>query len=269
MLAAAAFATFVLRELLFGLLLLGPLIGYGVWLWGQFEIYKKEFKPRIMGLLLDFIDNDPNFGQLSYSENEGVSPKVFFQSMLFECKPIQFVSEDRIIGKIREMDFAICELDVRELSAVRSELDIVFRGIFLVAEYNFPISGRILMLPDAQRQFTQRSAKKFVVTGGRRVEKNLLPEFEAVFDTWATLDANVAKTLSPDMQRAILEFRKKTNREIFVSLIGSILFVAVQQEKDLFEPPVFQNIVSYDMVREHFEDLNLLFSIIEDVDALN
>jgi Protein of unknown function (DUF3137) len=269
LLLAISIVHFWLNELLFSLLLLIPTVVYLVWIYGQVDIYKKEFKPRIIGLVLDFIDNDINFGTLKYEENAGISPDLFFKSHLFACNPVEYVSEDYITGVIREMPFEMCELNVLEQSATRSRLDTVFRGVFLTGEYNFLMRGKILLLPDSQRQFSLRTAKQFTRRGGRRREKNLLPEFEDVFDTYSTDDANLMKTLSPDMQRAILNYQTRTKKDIYVSLIENRLFVAVSQPKDLLEPVLFRNVVSFDLVLEFFEDIHLLFTIVEDVDALN
>lgn len=260
---------FWLGELLFTLLLLLPTVIYGFWLYGQVDIFKKEFKPRIIGLVLDFIDNDVNFGELTYKEDSGIGPDHFLRSCLFACQPLEYVSEDHISGIIREMPFEVCELSVKEMSATRSQLDTIFRGTFLMGEYNFEMRGKILLLPDRQRPYATRTMKQFTRLGGRRREANLLPEFEEVFDTYSTDDANLARTLSPDMQRAILKFQQKTGKDIFVSLIENRLFVAVSQSKDLLEPVLFRNIVSFELVFEFFEDLHLLFSVVEDVDALN
>ena len=260
---------FWLSELLFSLILLIPTVIYGFWLYGQVDIWKKEFKPRIVGLVLDFIDNDVNYGELKYVEDSGIGPDWFFRSCLFACNPVEYFSEDHITGTIREMPFEVCELLVNEMSATRSQLDTVFRGTLLMGEYNFEMHGKILLLPDHQRPYATRTMKQFTRLGGRRREKNLLPEFEEVFDTYATDDANVARTLSPDMQRAILKFQKNTGKDIYVSLIENRLFVAVTQPKDLLEPVLFRNIVSFELVYEFFQDLHLLFSVVEDVDALN
>ncbi len=260
---------FVLHELLFSLILLIPTVIYGSWLWGQYVIWKKEFKPRIVGLVLDFIDNDVNFGELKYEEDSGIGPDWFLRSCLFACDPLEYISEDHITGTIREMPFEVCELDVKEMSATRSQLDTIFRGTFLMGEYNFPMRGKILLLPDARRPYATRTMKQFTRLGGRRREENLLPEFEEIFDTYSTDDANLPRVLSPDMQRAILLFQKRTRRNIYVSLIENRLFVAVEQSRDLLEPTLFKNVVSFELVFEFFQDLHLLFSVVEDVDALN
>ena len=45
------------------------------------------------------------------------------------------------------------------------------------------------------------------------------------------------------------------------------MFLAVTEPKDLLEPNVFQSNVSFELVREFFEDLQLLLSVLEDMDV--
>ncbi len=56
---------------------------------------------------------------------------------------------------------------------------------------------------------TSPAANAFHLTGGRRVEGNLLPEFEVWFDTYATPDLRVRDVISADLQYTILDFRNR------------------------------------------------------------
>lgn len=107
-----------------------------------------------------------------------------------------------------------------------------------------------------------------------RVCEHLLPEFEAFFDTYATPDVRVKDVISPEMQRKILLFRsnfQQVNRqkEIYFSIIGDKIYLALSQDKDLLEPSLLHSNVSYEVVREFYDDLRLLLEVVLDVDALN
>jgi hypothetical protein len=130
------------------------------------------------------------------------------------------------------------------------------------------------MLPDAYRKYLNRSEKAFHLLGGRRVRRNLLPEFEAFFDTYATPDARVQDTLSPDMQRVILQFRQQyqslnRKKEIYLSIIGDNIYIALTQDRNLLEPSIFQSNVSFEVIREFYEDIALLLAVVGDVDVMN
>ena len=56
---------------------------------------------------------------------------------------------------------------------------------------------------------------------------------------------------------------------MYLSFIQNAIYVAVSQEKDLLEPALWQSNMSFDLIREFYEDITLLLSIVLDVDANN
>lgn len=253
------------------------LVPVGLWisyLAFRVQVYYQEFKPRIVHLILDFIDNDINSGAFSYHPKGFIEKSRFLESKIFTHAD-EYKGEDLIRGQIREMPFELCELRVREFSPTRRQVDYVFQGVFLIGDfYRTDMRGSILMLPDAYRKYLSRSEKAFHLLGGRRVRRNLLPEFEAFFDTYATPDARVQDTLSPDMQRVILQFRQQyqnlnRKKEIYLSIIGDNIYIALTQDRNLLEPSIFQSNVSFEVIREFYEDIALLLAVVGDVDVMN
>ncbi|MBC7776841.1 MAG: hypothetical protein H7246_15520, partial [Phycisphaerae bacterium] len=128
---------------------LALLIPVGLWityLVFKIQVFFKEFKPRIVALLLDFIDNDVNFTFDGYEAKGFIPPEKFLESRIFTTCDDYF-GEDLIRGQVRETPFEACELRVREFSEVRSRLDLVFSGIFLMADYQrWDMHGMVLGL---------------------------------------------------------------------------------------------------------------------------
>jgi hypothetical protein len=58
-------------------------------------------------------------------------------------------------------------------------------------------------------------------------------------------------------------------KEIYISIIGDKIYLALTQDKNLLEPSLFQSNVSFDIVREFYEDLRILLDVVLDVDAMN
>ncbi len=256
-------------------LFLALMVGFWIaYLAFRVQVFFKEFKPRIVTLLLDFIDNDVNFTFENYDPKGLIPAGRFFESRIFTSAD-EYMGEDLIRGQVRETPFEVCELRVREFSAVRNRLDRVFQGIFLIADFQrWDLHGGVLVLPDAYRKYMSRSERAFHLEGGRRVRDNMLPEFEAFFDTYATPDVRVKDVMSPEMQRKILRFRSRfqeVNRmkEIYFSIIGDKIYLALSQDKNLLEPSLLHSNVSYEVVREFYDDLRLLLEVVLDVDAMN
>lgn len=256
------------------LLLLIPIGLWIAYLGFRVQVYYQEFKPRIVGLVLDFIDNDINFGSFRYDAKGAIPLKTFLASKIF-TRADEYEAEDLITGQVRELPFELCELRVREFSDVRTRLDYVFQGVFLWGDFlRADMKGSILLLPDEYRKYLSRSERAFHLTGGRRVQNNLLPEFEACFDTYATPNVRLQDVLSTDLQRAILQFRQRfqqvnRQKEMYLSIIDDKIYIALTQDKDLLEPSLFRNTVSFEVVREFYEDINLLMDILREVDVMN
>lgn len=263
-----------LNIFLITLVLLIPIGCWIAYLAFRIQVFFKEFKPRIVELLLDFIDNDVNFTFKGYEPKGKIAAEHFLESRIFTTAD-DYVGEDLISGQVRETPFEACELRVREFSDVRNRLDYVFRGIFLIADYQrWDMHGGVLVLPDAYRKYLSRSERAFHLIGGRRIRGSVLPEFEAIFDTYATPDARVKDIISAEMQRAILQFRhhfQQSNRqkEIYFSVIGDKIYLALTQDRDLLEPSLFVTNVSFEMVKEFYDDLALLLNLVKEVDVMN
>ncbi|MCB0527135.1 MAG: DUF3137 domain-containing protein [Saprospiraceae bacterium] len=278
-LSALMIAGVVAVQLFMGIFLLSLLLAIPVAMWVSYlgfriRVFFQEFKPRVVGLLLDFIDNDVNFTFEGYDSKGSISKNDFLESRIFTTAD-DYAGEDMIRGQVRETPFELCELRVREFSPARNKLDYVFRGIFLIGDYKrWDLHGGVLVLPDAYRKYLSRSERAFHYEGGRRVRDNLLPEFEAFFDTYATSDIRVQDVISTDLQHVILDFRrrfqeKNRQKEIYFSIIGDKIYLALTQDKDLLEPSLFANNANFETVVEFYNDLRLLLQVVLDVDAMN
>lgn len=258
----------------FTLLLLIPVALWISYLVFRVQVFYQEFKPRIVGLILDFIDNDVNFSFSGYDPKGSISKKQFLESRIFTTAD-DFAGEDLIRGQVRETPFELCELRVQEFSPARSKLDYVFRGVFLIGDYKrWDLHGGVLVLPDAYRKYLSRSERAFHLVGGRRVTGNLLPEFEVFFDTYATPDIRIQDVISTDMQRVILQFRqmfqgKNRDKEIYFSIIADKIYLALTQDRNLLEPSLFANNANFETVLEFYQDIRLLLEVVLDVDVMN
>jgi hypothetical protein len=330
-----------LQVFVLSLFLAIPIGIYIAYLYAQVRKFQKTFKPRVVRLILDFIDNDVNYGTLYYDESKSIDIREFQYSQIFSEEILEYVGEDHISGKIGELAFELCELDARAFSRTRSKIDTVFRGIFLHAEFDdfkkrlafytrlseinqkihtikgvenliheleewqideqheelhklltekeaiefdlnqlayneeesdaaIKIKGKILIIPREYRNAEVRSIKKFLLSGGEEVESDSqLPDFQALFMTFATLDSPVDTLLSEEMQNKILDYHDFTGCKLYLSVIGNDIYIAVDEPNDFLEPYIFESNVSYDLIREFYEKIVILTSIVKDFDENN
>jgi hypothetical protein len=257
-----------LNILVITLVLMIPIGLYISYLLYRIRRFVITFKPLVVNLILDFIDDGINYGTLEYYPEKTIEKKVFDDSHIFETPGDVYQGEDFITGKIGDLQFEMCELNVREMSKVRSRLNYVFRGIFMHTTFNQSINGTVLILPRNFRQYLSRTIRNISGQGGRNID-NLMKhkEFRNQFLTYSTRNAMVRNILSEYMQKTIVEYQEKTEKEIYLSLIKRKLFVAITEPKNILEPFVFRSNVSFELVREFFEDIQLMLHIIEDFEA--
>jgi Protein of unknown function (DUF3137) len=252
-------------------------IPVGLWityLGFRVQVFFKEFKPRVVALLLDFIDNDVNFSFDGYDPKGYIPLQKFLESRIF-TNADDYSGEDLIRGQVRETPFEVSELRVKEFSEVRNQLNFVFSGIFMVADFQrWDMHGGVLSLPDTYRKFLSRSERAFHLIGGRRIREGLLPEFETFFDTYVTPDVRVKDIISEEFQKAILDFRQRfqefgREKEIYFSIIGDKIYLALRQDRNLLEPSLFARNISFEVVQEFYQDLRLLLDLVMEVDRMN
>ncbi len=261
------FFGFYVNLLLVTLLLMIPLTLYVGYLIYRIRQFKQTFKPRVMNLILDFIDDGLNRGTLTYDSKRYLPRDRFLKSRLFVTEAPFYQGEDYISGKVGEMDFELCELDVREYSSVRNRLEYVFKGVFLYAIFPEEAEGMIAIWPRFVQQYLTRPIREFTFTGGYNVDHEVMNDrFREIFLTFATEETHVAGILSEPMQEAMVEYIEQTGKELYVSFIDREIFIGVTENKDILEPYIFRSNLSYDLVKEFFEDINLLLRIVEDFD---
>ncbi|MEM9917448.1 MAG: DUF3137 domain-containing protein [Bacteroidota bacterium] len=245
-----------------------PAGAYITYLLYRVQKFRQTFKPNVINLILDFIDDSLNFGTLKYDSKKFIPKSTFRKSRLFLTAAHQYKGEDHISGKIGEMDFEMCELNVRELSPVRNRLNYVFKGVFLHSTLPYSLRGSILIWPREFRQYLTKTVRAFTYTGGAAVEEEgvLTPSFERIFMTYASRGANIKGLLSQDMQAAIVEYKEKNSKEIYLSVINKDIYIGITEPKDILEPYIFSSNVSFELVREFYADIQMLVNIVQDID---
>jgi hypothetical protein len=256
-----------LQLLIITLFLSIPIALLIVYLAYRMRKFKRTFKPNVMNLILDFMDEGLNRGSLMYDQNQSISRETFFQSGLFVGKAPFFKGEDYISGKVGEMDFELSEMDIRQVSPVSNKLDQVFKGVFLHAFFPEETEGEIKIWPRDRFHHYSRAVKAFTWNEGINVDYEIMNDwFRSQFVTYALPDTHVIGILSDPMQEALANYVYETGKEIFMAFSDQDIYVAVTEDKDILEPNILRSNLSFELVREFFEDVQLLLRIIEDFD---
>lgn len=243
-----------------------PFVIYLYYQYRQIQKFREKFKPRVVELILDFIDNDLLFGELRYDAKGKISHDKFAKSNIFGVKPAVYEGEDFIEGRIGDVEFEMCELLVEEFSKVRKRLDLVFRGIFVRAKFFYPLNGKLLVLPRKSLPQRSEALKAFIRSDGQVMDPFVRHKhFLETYTVYGTKETKVSELLPKELMDFILVARERTG-EIQLSIFKENCFIAISNNKDILEPKIFQSNVSYELVREFYEDIFVALFIVTALD---
>ncbi|MEN0049487.1 MAG: DUF3137 domain-containing protein [Bacteroidota bacterium] len=255
-----------------------PIFLYVSWLFYQVQKFRQTFKPNVVKLLLDFLDDRLNYGDFFYKEKKFLSKGDFLASEIFTTSATIYQGEDYISGSIGNLEFELCELRVQDTSPVDSTLRDVFKGIFLKSNFDVKVQGKLLVIPREEKQFLERSVKKLLAGGGKNLDRTMWDSvFEAKFiayvqnsggQSWISDNQTLlAKDiLTTEMQKSLADYCTKYDKQIYLSIIDNNINLFLTEPKDFLEPYFFRSNVSFELVREFFEDIELVIKIIEEFD---
>lgn len=243
----------------------------------QMQQFRQTFKPGIVGLLLEFIEQLPNIGQLDFSAEQFVSVEQFVESGIFSTAPPPFYTgEDLITGTIGELTFELSEVNARTPSAVQGGLETLFRGVFLHAVTAFPTEGQILMIPASKRKYLTRTIRQFTRDGAERVTAGLDPAFGQDFLVYATHDSAPSipnQTPKPlryffpvSLQKYLRHYASQTGHPVFASFKGHDIYLAISMSKDILEPGIFTSNLHFGRIQEFVRDIMMLITLVNRLD---
>ena len=267
LLLAGAIAFELYLDILIVTLFLAIPIGlYIAYLLAQIRKFVQRFKPNVVKLILDFIDDGLLFGELQYDAKGLISKKRFQQSTIFGAEPAVYDGEDYIAGRIGDIEFEMCELKVQEYSRVRARLDNVFRGIFIRAKFVTPPKGKLLAVPRTTMPQLANALKQFVAAGGQNMDGLVRQEeFRKVYTVYGSKNLRINELLPEELMEFMLQYRKRAG-DIYLSIIGNYIYAAITHEKDILEPKLFQSNVSFDLVREFYNDIYVAIFMVTALD---
>jgi len=249
----------ILEADLAAILSLSICIGVGICLSMLFiGEYAAEFKQTVIGKIVKFMDEN-----LDYLPHGFIPESTFIESKIFGPKIKRYEGEDLVSGRIGATQIQFSEIDVFCEGRVNARFD----GLFLVADFNKDFTGQIIVLPDIAERLlghvgqNLQALTKFWGT----LIKLENPEFEKFFAVYGDDQIQARYVLSTSLMERIVEFRKKTNKQIFLSFIKSKVYVAVPLDKNLLEPRLAATLLDFGLVKEYFRDLQLAVGIVDDL----
>ena len=224
--------------------------------------YTQEFKERVIEPLIHFIDRD-----LRYMEDMHISESKFINSRLFTSTPDKIEGNDYIAGMIDGVKIELSDMHAQKRdkdSKGRSSWRTIFRGLFIITEFNKNFSGKTVVLPDsAQNSFGDLIGNWLQSHNINRDELIKMddPEFEREFVVYGSDQIEARYILSHSLMKRLLSFKKKSGHKVYISFVYNNVYIAIEYGKDLFEPSVFNTLLDYKVAMDYLQTLHLAVSI--------
>ncbi len=251
----------------FGFIILAMVIGTMVFIFVCRAItkgYVSDFKAGLIRRIVRFIDE-----HLSYEPAECIPKSVFMASKIFQTKPNRYKGDDLVAGKIGATQIRFSELDaVHESGSGKDRSRVtIFKGLFFIADFNKNFRTETVVLPDTAQKLFGRLGQKLQsmnVFRGQLIKLEDI-EFEKHFVVYGEDQVEARYILSPGLMKRIVDFRQKTSQKVYLSFVGSMVFVAIWLNRNLFEPRLFNTLLDFEPIRQYFEDLQLAIGIVDDL----
>lgn len=230
--------------------------------------YVFQFKVGVISKIVSFLDPS-----LQYEPRGSIEQWKFVSSRIFEHNPDRLRGDDHVTGKIGATQVEFSELHAERKEETyssrgrRRRWHTIFKGLFFIADFNKKFYGKTVVLPDtAEKLFGQAGS---FLQSLNKARGDLIkledPEFEKMFVVYGDDQVESRYVLSTSLMERIVAFRKKTGRPVYLSFVGSQVFVAVPYRKGLFEPAVFSRLTDFKAVEGYFDDLQLALGIVDDL----
>lgn len=241
LLAATAREVGLIAFLPLGGALLIILISYGV----MTSEWSRLFKWRVLTRLVKFVSPE-----LAYQPERYISEEEFRESLLFQRDPDRYHGEDLIEGRVGQTAIRLSEVHAEYKTEHYDSKGnryttwhTLFRGLFILADFNKHFNGITLVLPDVEQnllgwfgQVLQGLSAKLGMQPGELVKLED-PDFERAFKVYSTDQIEARYILTPSLMARILRFRQLTQSEIRLAFIASRLYVAIPTMHNYFEAP--------------------------------
>jgi len=227
--------------------------------------YTHEFKMSVIKPLVHAIDKS-----LLYSSETHVSEYLFEHSKLF-TSPDRMSGNDYVKGQIDGINIQFSDIHAQKKnqnSKGKDSWSTIFQGLFIVADFNKHFNGETVVLPDtAQSTFGDIIGHWLQSNNASRDELVKMddPKFEKEFVVYSTDQIEARYILSHSLMKKLLDFKHKSEHPVYISFIGTHIYMAISYNKDLFEPSVFHSLLDYKVAMEYVKTLHLAIGVVEEL----
>ncbi|WP_434579933.1 DUF3137 domain-containing protein [Sulfurimonas sp. NW15] len=225
--------------------------------------YTAQFKSLIIEPLIQEIDKN-----LTYLPNAHIAQENFTRSKIFTARPDKFSGNDYIRGEIDGIKIELSDIHAQKKhkdSKGRTSWSTIFQGLFIVCEFNKHFASQTVILPDsAQNTFGTLIGNWLQANNMSRSELVKMDNiaFEKEFVVYSNDQIEARYILTHTLMSKLLHLKKKSKHPLYVSFLGGNIYMAIEYNKDLFEPSVFHSLLKYKIAMQYIQTLHLALGIV-------
>jgi len=224
--------------------------------------FQTNFKRGIIGNIVRFVDE--NF---SYNPERQISLETFQTSQLFKRfygkKVDRWTGEDYIEGNFGQTMVKFSEIHLQKESD--DSFYTLFDGLFFIIHFPQSFEGVILVLPNDAKRRQRRFHWWLRKQTYRHPVKLATPELEQAFLVYSNNPMMAGYTLSTNFLSHLLTWHHRLKKPIFLSFVNDKLYMAINVETDLFEPPVFHTVLNFRLIQQFFENIQFGKTMVTDL----
>lgn len=227
--------------------------------------YRVEFKTKVIKPLIHAIDET-----LLYSHEAYIPEYLFESSKLFDTAD-KISGNDFVKGSIDGINIQFSDIHAQKKnqnSKGKDTWSTIFQGLFIVADFNKHFSSETVVLPDsAQRTFGDLIGHWLQSNNKARDELVKMddPEFEKEFVVYSSNQIEARYILSHSLMKKLLDFKHRSKHDIHISFIDTKIYIAIDYERDLFEPSLFHSLLDYKVAMDYVKTLHLALGVAEEL----
>lgn len=241
--------------------------GFGTFIYKlMVKDYASSFKIKVIEPLIKEIDQN-----LRYNPIYKIEEHIFRNSKLFTSKVDRYSGNDYVTGKIDSVDITFSDVHAEQKhkdSKGRTSWSTIFQGLFIVTSFNKHFSNSTIILPDSAEGIFGSIIGNWLQSnnfGREQLVKMDDPEFEKEFVVYGSDQIEARYILTHSMMQRILDLKKRTGQPVYISFVNGQMNLAIEYNKDLFEPSVFRSLLEYKVAMEYVKTLQLTIAIIEEL----
>jgi len=241
------------------------LIIFGFALVGFSKNFRVLYKENIIGKLVNQISDD-----LEYFPGDHIQVHEFKASKIFRGNIARYQGRDLVTGSLKGIPFRFSWLNVNTKTMQdkqsKSSMHKLFAGIFYIADFQKSFKADVVVFPNLGKTLRIGALAKLIQDAllGKRIDLGD-EEFRKEYAVYSEEPEQAKGMITSGLMQWILDFKKTTESQVFVSFAANKLNIGVYMKRNLFEPHLFRKTENYDYIWQNFRYLVLFTGLVEEM----